>query len=275
MVREIKTSLIQCEITSDREEMNSRIENMIKEAALLSPDIIVLPERWRPIPKPDKLMEAIEKERGSDYDLIKKLSKEYSIDIISGGIWEYRVESQQKKAFITSYYFENGEETGKQDKLHLYSYEPTVFQPGSQLNIFTHHKTGTKFSILICFDVAFFETPRLSVENGAEILISPTLIREDGIYNWNIYLQARALENRIPIVACNPVGTFHERHFSGNSKIISFKTGYESPSILVVNELDKDKPGILTENVNVSYPNKIRKKRLDEKIENPYVQHVK
>lgn len=273
MVRELKTSLIQCEITSNKDEMNLRIEKMVKEVLSYSPDIIILPERWRPIPEPNKLLEAIETERGSDYNFIKKLSKEYSMNIISGGIWESRGESQ-KKAFITSYYFESGEEIGRQDKLHLYSYETTIFQQGSQLNIFTHHKTGIKFSILICFDVAFFETPRLSVENGAEILISPTLIREDGIYNWNIYLQARALENRIPIAACNPVGTFHDRHFPGNSKIVSFKTGYESPSLLVIKELDKNKSGFLIENVNISYPNKIRKKRLEEKIQNLIVKQI-
>lgn len=268
MSKSIKISLLQCKISINHKKMSENITELVKNAVEQSPDIIVLPERWRPIPERDNFYESIDIERGSDYSLIKNLSKEYSISIISGGIWEKRNGTENHKPFITSYYFDDsGEEIGRQDKLHLYSYEPVVFQPGTSLNIFTHKKKSVKFSILICFDVAFYETPRLCVEEGAELLISPTLIRQDGIHNWNIYLQARALENRVPIAACNPVGDFYGRHYPGKSKIISFKTGYESPSELLIGESKSDIQDILTREINISFPNKIRKKRLGEKID--------
>ncbi|MHA1729198.1 MAG: carbon-nitrogen hydrolase family protein [Promethearchaeota archaeon] len=263
-MKNIKISLIQCHIIQDSQLMNDNITEMIKKATQMEPDIIVLPERWRPIPAKKNIFNVFQEERGNDYNLIKSLSKRNKVSIISGGIWEKRNED---KPFITSYYFDKkGNEIGRQDKLHLYSYETSVFQPGKTLNIFTHKETQTKFSILICFDIAFFETPRLSVENGAELLISPTLIRQEGSVNWKIYLQARALENRIPIVACNPVTEFNERHFLGQSKIISFKSGYESPSVLKIREMN-EKQGILSEKINIAFPNSIRKKRLNEKIE--------
>jgi omega-amidase len=248
--------------------MNDQISRMVKSAIEQNPDVLVLPEKWRPIPDKDHFQNAFQPERGEDYSLIKSLSKEYGISILSGGIWEKRSADLKNKPFITCYYFdEHGDEIGRQDKMHLYNYEPSIFQPGTQLNVFTHKKSNTVFTILICFDVSFFETPRLSIEHGAEILISPTLIRDDGLYNWNIYLQARALENRIPIVACNPIGDFFDRHFSGKSKIIQFKVGKESPSELIIDELPANEPGVLTKPINLSFPNTIRKKRVGEKLD--------
>lgn len=114
--------------------------------------------------------------------------------------------------------------------------------------------------------MAFFETPRLAVENGADVLFSPTQIRQEGMYNWNIYLQARALENRVPVVACNSVGTYLKRRFLGNSKIISFVENFISPSKLKVVEGPKDS-GFVFDDINLIYPRKLRKIRLNEKIE--------
>lgn len=269
MSKKIKISLLQCQIIANTKLMNDQITNMVREASNDDADIVILPERWRGFPDMKNFEKSVQNERGFDYSFIKDLSKEYSVSVISGGIWEKRQNKYRKEVqnYITAYYFnENGEEIGRQDKLHLYSYESDIFQPGSTLNIFKHKGSRVRFSILICFDVAFFETPRVSIENGAELLISPTFIRQEGLINWKIYLQARVLENRVPIVACNPVAFYNDRKFLGRSKIISFKPGYESPSVLEIEELGET-PGILTGEVNVSYPNEIRKKRLNERIE--------
>ncbi|MHA1870883.1 MAG: carbon-nitrogen hydrolase family protein [Promethearchaeota archaeon] len=203
------------------------------------------------------------------------MANKFSVNIISGGIWEKRPHNESSESsnskfwnFITSYLFNSkGQEIGRQDKIHLYNFEPIIFEPGSQLHIFSLEELDVKLAILICFDIAFYETPRAAVENGAEILISPTLIREEGLYNWNIYLQARALENRVPVAACNPIGDFFGRHFPGKSKIISFKVGSESPAVLKVKEAPKNQQFIISEKINLSFPNRIREKRLAEKID--------
>jgi len=267
LAKKINVALIQCKICEYKKKMNLNIENLIRKCSEYSPDIVVLPERWRPIPE-ENIESAIQNERGSDYSFIKKLSKEYSLSIISGGIWEKRDKNEDKaaKPFITAYYFENGEEIGRQDKMHLYTYESYLFQPGDTLYLFRNSNSQAIFTILICFDLTFYETPRTSIENGAEILFSPTLIREEGLYNWKVYLQARALENRVPVTACNAVGKFFGRKFTGLSKIIKFKKGPETPVKLIVNELEKNKNDILYDEINLSFPNRIRKKRFAEKI---------
>ena len=252
--------------------MDENITQIIQKAALKSPDVVVLPERWRRVPPKEKFYDAIEKERGYSYQLLKKLAQKAGIWIITGGIWEKR---ENGNNYITCYVFDGkGNEIGRQDKIHLYSYEPKVFTPGEQLRIFTHTETGFKFAILICFDIAFFETPRLAVEHNAEMLISPTLIRDEGMHNWNIYLQARALENRVSVAACNPVGSIFGNSYIGKSKIISFKRGHISPSVLKITEGDDSRQCVVTQRINLSFPNTIRKKRLGEKRDPSSIQVV-
>ena len=261
----MKVACIQPQILQDRSQCYLEIEKILKH--LLEKhtknEIICLPERWVPFSK--KLSDNLQEERGSDYGFVKNLAKKYNIKIISGAIWENRGNSE--KPAITCYFFdENGEEIGRQDKIHLYAYEQEQFKPGNVLNLFKIDKSYY-FAILICFDMAFFETPRIAVENGADILFSPTQIREDGMFNWGIYLKARALENRVPIVACNSFGKYFRRKFLGESKIISFLKGSASPSKLKILEAPSGSSGFIFDEIDLDFPRKLRKIRLNEKID--------
>ncbi|MFW9941670.1 MAG: carbon-nitrogen hydrolase family protein [Candidatus Thorarchaeota archaeon] len=261
----MRVACIQPQIFKDRNKCYVQIETLLK--GLLEKnekcDIVCLPERWVPYYRdPDK---NFQKERGNDYFFIKNLAKEYDIKILSGAIWEKR--NTIKKPTITCYFFdEHGDEIGRQEKIHLYAYEREQFEPGTELKIFALNKLYN-FAILICFDMAFFETPRLAIENGADILFSPTQIREEGMNNWEIYLKARALENRVPIIACNPFGSSLKRKFIGHSKIISFYKGNISPSKLKIIEGPKNSSGFICDEIDLSFPKKIRKIRLGEKVD--------
>jgi predicted amidohydrolase len=115
--------------------------------------------------------------------------------------------------------------------------------------------------------MAFLETPRLAAENGADILFSPTQIRSEGIENWEIYLKARVLENRIPVVACNTFGRISKSNFPGHSKIISFVEDFISPSKLRIVEGPIDSSGFIFDEVDLFFPKKLRKLRFKEIIE--------
>jgi predicted amidohydrolase len=254
---------IQPRIEDKPEKCYSEIEELVRTLLETFHDckILCLPERW--VPFFDDLPQNLQKERGDYYHFVKDLAKKHHIHIISGAIWEKR--EKFEKPLITSYFINNkGEEIGRQDKLHLYSYEKEYFEPGNELNLFPFD--NHLFAILICFDMAFFETPRLAVEHGADILFSPTQIREDGMINWNIYLQARALENRIPVVACNSLGEVLDRKFQGNSKIISFVNGFVTPSKLKILEAPYGAKGYVFGRIDLDFPKKLREIRLNEKI---------
>jgi predicted amidohydrolase len=261
----MRVACIQPQIYPERNHCYLEIEKILEKLLEKSEqnEIICLPERWVPFFKNSK--KNFQMERGDDYNFIKNLAKKYNTKILSGGIWEKRINSE--KPVITCYFFnEEGEEIGRQDKIHLYAYEQEQFKPGKELNLF--NITGSYyFAILICFDMAFFETPRAAVENGADILFSPTQIREDGMFNWDIYLKARALENRVPIVACNTYGRYLHRKFVGKSKIISFLKGSVSPSKLKIIEGPTNSSGFIIDDIDLDFPRKLRKIRLSEKID--------
>ena len=260
----MKVACIQPELLREKEKCYSEIERIVKNL-LKNHDqceIACLPERW--VPFLEDIPQNFQKERGDDYSFVKELSKKYSINLLSGAIWEKRNDS--KKPIITCYFFnDKGEEIGRQDKIHLYSYERQHFEPGKILNVFK--LTDFYFSVLICFDMAFYETPRLAAENGADLLFSPTQIGDDGIQNWKIYLQARALESRIPVAACNTMGSILERNFPGNSQIISFIKGHITPSKLKVVEGPINSSGFVFDDIDLKFPRKLRKIRLKEKID--------
>jgi len=260
----IRLACIQPEILHQIDKSYSEVEKILNSLIKHhnNCDIICLPERWiSPINEKEL---NVQKERGSSYKFIKNLAKEYGIGIISGALWEKRKDTIKPR--ITSYFFDNnGDEINRQDKIHLYSYEKLNFEPGKELVIFSFKKIS--FTILICFDMAFFETPRLSAENGADLLFSPTQISVDGMLNWKTYLKTRALENRIPIVACNTFGTIIKRKFPGNSKIISFEKDYISPSKLRVIEGPIDTSGYIYDEIDLAFPKKLRKLRFKEIID--------
>ncbi len=260
----MRIACLQPRILENRKKCYKHIEVLLK--SLLEKynkcDLICLPERW--IPFYDKIEDNLQQRRGDDYSFIQNLAEEYSINLLSGGIWEKR--HSIEKPFITCYFFNNkGEEIGNQDKIHLYTFESKYFQRGNNLNLFKLN--NYYFAILICFDMAFYEIPRLAIENGADLLLSPTQISELGLYNWKVYLQARALENRIPVIACNTLATMHNKKFLGNSKIISFIKDSITPSILHIIEAPLNKDGFIYDDIDLDFPKKIRQIRLNEKID--------
>ncbi|MFX1418862.1 MAG: carbon-nitrogen hydrolase family protein [Promethearchaeota archaeon] len=261
----MRVACIQPELFEQRINCYHEIERILKE--LLEKhkncEVVCLPERWVPLFRDPT--QNFQEQRGNDYSFIKNLAKEYEVKFISGAIWEKRANS--KKPAITCYFFnENGEEIGRQDKIHLYAYERKHFEPSKELKLFRLDKTSY-FTILICFDMAFIDTPRLAVEHGADLLFSPTQIRENGMDNWQVYLKARALENRIPIVACNTFGNYKTRKFLGNSKIISFYKGNISPSKLKILEAPKGSSGFIFDDIDLNFPKKLREIRFKERIE--------
>ena len=260
----IHLACIQPEILSKIDKSYSEVEKILKSLIKHhnNCDIICLPERWTS-PFNGKELN-IQKERGSNYKFIKNLAKEYGIGIISGALWEKRKDTDKPR--ITSYFIDNnGEEINRQDKIHLYSYEKLNFEPGNELIVFSFKNIS--FTILICFDMAFFETPRLAAESGADILFSPTQISVEGMLNWKTYLKARALENRILVVACNTFGTILKRKFPGNSKIISFEKDFISPSKLRIVEGSIDSSGYVYDEIDLVFPKKLRKLRFKEVID--------
>ena len=96
----------------------------------------------------------------------------------------------------------NGELISRQKKVHLFRRENDAALPGEKFEPF--EIDGIKVGVMVCHDVVFPESARTLVLKGAELLLNPSLIPAQGIEPWRIYVMARALENRVLIIAPNP-----------------------------------------------------------------------
>lgn len=260
----LRVLLVQPCIGQDVKECQERITSLIKPYEQDDIDILCFPERWLPIKLNPDISCNYERERGRSYEFMSAVAKDMNSWVISGGIWEKR--GAEENPFITTYIFnEGGQEVGRQDKIHLYKYEKKFFTPGREVVLFRHG--DWVFSVLICFDLTFWETPRIAVEGGADVIFTPTMINERGMENWYIYTRARALENRVPVVGCNTCGKIFERKFPGGGTVVQFQESKElSPAVLDVGLLERDRSLSRLFNVNVLFPRTLREERLGEAV---------
>ncbi len=168
----------------------------------MEPDIVVMPEKW--------VNESL-CENSSDLDYLLDpfldLSTKNSSVIVPGSFSLIRGE----RLFNSSPAIFNGKIIGWQDKISLFRDEKKEYTPGDRCMIFDAN--NLKFSISVCYDSDFPYYARIAANKGSEIMLNPALIHMDFHDMWQLYIEARALENRLPFVAVNSIS----EEFGGNS----------------------------------------------------------
>jgi len=198
----VKLGIIQTASQSTNQKGIENISKILKKLGKSNTDIVCLPEQWL---KNNKIV---------DFDVefleFKKIAKEFSMTIIPGAFYEI---TKKKTSIIAPIIGPNGEFIGRQEKIHPFDYERDSVNPGREAKIFN---TACKFGVIICYDMVFPKVANILTKKGAEVLFSPSRIVRRGIVPWQMYVQVRSLENRIPVLAANV-----ENHkFGGNSLII-------------------------------------------------------
>ena len=198
----VKLGLIQTGSYSSNEQALQKISKSLKSLGKKETDIVTLPEQW------------LKNNKISDFDKefseFKKIAKDYSMTIIPGAFYE-----RKKHRFVISspVIGPKGEIIGTQEKIHPFDYEQKLVRPGREAKVF---QTNCKFGIIICYDMVFSEVANSLVKKGAEVLFSPSRIVKRGIVPWQLYVQVRALENRVPILASN----VENNRYGGKSIIV-------------------------------------------------------
>jgi len=198
----VKLGLIQTTSQSTNQKGISHIVKILKKLGRSNTDIVCLPEQW------------LKNNEISNFDLefleFKKIAKEFSMTIIPGAFYDI---SKKKTSIVSPVIGPKGEFIGRQEKIHPFDYERDNVKPGNEAKIFN---TACKFGVIICYDMVFPKVANTLVKKGAQVLFSPSRIVRRGMEPWQMYVQVRALENRIPILAAN----VENRRFGGNSLII-------------------------------------------------------
>ncbi|MGI9565586.1 MAG: carbon-nitrogen hydrolase family protein [Nitrosopumilus sp.] len=198
----VKIGLIQTISYNSNQEGISRISKKLRNLGEKETDIVCLPEQWL------KNNEITDFE--SEFSEFKKLAKDFSMTIIPGAFYKL---SRKYASIIAPVIGPEGEVVGFQEKIHPFDYERENVKPGIEAKIFD---TACKFGVIICYDMVFPNVANTLAKKGAQVLISPSRIVRRGINPWHMYVQVRALENRIPILATN----VENHRFGGNSIIV-------------------------------------------------------
>jgi predicted amidohydrolase len=218
-------------------------------------DLVCLPEHWLPeqsIPTPINPIPELQ-----------NLAEENSVGIVSGAFYERVNGSVRLSTPIIS---NNGKLLGRQFKMHLFRSERKIAKAGDKYNIF---KMGRyNLGVLVCYDVDFPEPSRIYATHGAEILACPSRIVKPGIHPWRQYLTVRCLENRMPIIAPN---VFSLPWFDGHSTILSLQEEHRTHIALPkIGSLDTRGEGVLFENIDLDFHNRLRRERFADRRPNTY-----
>lgn len=185
----VKLGLIQTGTYSSNDKAIEKVSKSLKSLGRKETDIVTLPEQW------------LKNNRISDFDKefsdFKKIANDYSMTVIPGAFYE-----RKKYRFVISapVIGPKGDIIGTQEKIHPFDYEQNLVMPGRKVKVF---QTNCKFGIIICYDMVFSDVANSLVKKGAEVLFSPSRIVRRGIKPWQLYVQVRSLENRVPILAAN------------------------------------------------------------------------
>lgn len=116
-------------------------------------------------------------------------------------------------------------------KVHQPLGENLYYGPGSELRAFD--SPVGRMGMLICYDKAFPEAARALALDGAEVIAcisawpasrtasGESLAEDRWTKRFNIFDQARGLENQIVWLAANQTGTFGSLRFVGNAKVVA------------------------------------------------------
>ena len=241
----VKVGIIQTQTYRTNKEGVIKISKFLEDLGKKKTEIVCLPEQWL---KNNEIYDF-----DSEFLEFKEIAKKYQMTIIPGAFYE---KIKREVTISSPVIGPKGNIIGKQKKIHPYDYEKNIVTPGKEIKIFN---TACKFGVVICYDMVFPKVSEKVVKRGAQIIFSPSRIVKRGINPWETYVQARSLENRIPILAAN----VKNKKYGGNSMIIDL---FENNKVMIPKIIKIKDEGYAVKNFDLKKFEKSRKIRfLDSK----------
>ena len=223
-------------------------EAQVRAAAAKGATLVCLPEHW--------LLSKVITEHDEVLQRFSDLAKELGVYLNLGAIYERRGNVTRLTSHTIS---SSGRVISRQDKVHLYRRETKDAQPGSGFNL--AEIEGVKVGVLVCHDAVFPETARIVTLMGAELLVVPSLITEEGSEPWLVYLKARALENRVPIISPND---FYPPKVLGKSCVLDLKYDGKEHIMHLVERTARSQSTTLVVELELRANSVPRRERLEE-----------
>lgn len=209
-----KLGVIQTVPYGSDDQAIAEVSRLLSEMGRQEADIVCLPEQW--------LRDNVVDDFGARFAEFGRIAAEYSMCVIPGAFYHrtHAAEEGARRTVIAAPVIStDGGVAGMQEKIHPFSYERDSVSPGSAALVF--EEKGVRFGIIICYDMVFAPVARTLARKGAQVICSPSRIVSGGVAPWSMYVQVRALENRIPIAAANVSGG----RFGGGSMSVDLEMG--------------------------------------------------
>lgn len=191
---------------------------MIHDAMMDQPDVLVLPETWNTGFFPKEGLHDLADQDGSRVKrCIGELAAKFHVNIVAGSVANLR----DGAVFNTAFVFDRtGACIASYDKTHLFTPmgEHHYFAAGQHLCRFK--LDGVSCGLIICYDIRFPELTRSLTVPGLDILFVVSQWPGVRTFHLRSLTTARAIENQMFVVCCNSCGTADTTVYGGNSAII-------------------------------------------------------
>jgi len=257
-MRRIKVAALQISPSDISQSLNKAVE-LIGAAGDMGASIVCLPEAWFHRSPLSELRSMLQN-YNSIVAALSDAAFTNGVWVVGGGLY-----SPAGPQIVSPIISPGGEVVGAQEKVHLFRDERKIFRRGEKFKVF--EVNGVATGILICHDIVYPESARTLVLKGAEMILNPSRIVSAGCQPWRTYLEARCLENRVPIVAANIT---LPNLYTGCSRIITVSE--TNMGIGVVETLAEAgvEEGVVTAEVDLEKPSEMRRDRLSQRVPEAY-----
>jgi predicted amidohydrolase len=163
-----------------------------------------------------RFTEVAQRVPGPTVNLLAQRANEYGIYVAFGMVTKEKVESVLYNSAVLV--GPEGELLEVYNKIHLRGEERMAFREGYKLPVIPT-EIGN-IGLLVGYDLAFPETARSLVLDGADLLCVVANWEAPQIDEWKTYVRARAYENAVFVAAANRIGEDVTLTFGGESMVV-------------------------------------------------------
>jgi predicted amidohydrolase len=201
--KQIRVAAAQCEIGGDIAQNLATCLRMLDKAAVLKPDLIVLPEFSNHLSWYDNAEHCFDVSLDLDSDFLRAIAEKAKALNAFVSIGATLRRENGKVSGSALLYSPQGDLLGIADKQVLIGHENDFLLPAQQAAPIIDTKIG-RLAMYMCMDGVINETPRCLALRGAQILCNSlnSFAPDEG----NLHIPVRAAENKVFVVAANKVG---------------------------------------------------------------------
>jgi predicted amidohydrolase len=226
----MRAAAVQLTSTADFDANLERADRLTRAAAADGAQLVVLPEKWSALGRPETLVAGAQPIDGPAIGWARAAARELGIELVAGSFSERDEDSARpERLHNTSVHVgPDGELRATYRKIHMFDVvvEGTVYResehedPGAEI-VVSPTADGVELGLSICYDVRFPELYRILAIRGARVFTVPAAFTVPTTRDhWEVLLRARAIEDQAFVVAANQVGEHAPGLRSGGRSMI-------------------------------------------------------